>query len=1061
MAVNEQAVDIQLRIGAKGFPKIIFTNTLQSTPYNISFQSTPDTRKNRFIGDVIKDGLKEIPFDMLPSDWQGLSSHSNKTSKSLLDTYYDYVDGKTKEHEKSYLRILKTTAEGDVNNEMKILSEQWVVRETGSHPDTLSELPQGRIKCNDSVASYLDPASPLDSDKVMGQRLNVNEDGDVSDGEPLVKHMIDMGNITIDKQFFDAMGFPAGEFYLNVDNIAPRVPESNDNQYIYSYNVNVNIANITLNGRVIRNRIYEKNRFKTQWNSNIDSKLYKYINGPGKGNVVKNQEYIATSDVNLQKLILGFKEIGDVFQVLMYYIWFMWLFHLAYDKTDKSQGKDTNIKEKLASQLCMITTDHVVYTMCKDFELTCIYTGSTAGLTSGRINLYKYQNSNLIITPDQYGDKITSMANSYYGRMKAINRRIQMGLAKMRIDTKNTWMLPLLEANRQIFFLGNSELRTLLSNRNPNIFKGSEKHKEILDLFKEEIDAIYRLNAKIEQTIAYEIEQYTEKLVKDDNSDDEANKTAKFNYNKGEYDKYCAMINNRQETPDYESQFISPVKLSFCKMYQAIGAIKPEMILLLPNTDIYKQIIERITTQGQRGSFIYNYSSSWNIREHGDEFNPLHDSYIPTLIADFVDLAGRIVFHGGGDENPPKSPRSNSLHTSPNSKRESPRPDSPFDNLSEGHQAAATELDSVLGTDDGNRTPDSLERGTAAASNVEVVTPVSDTSLESEGTPDNSRQYSHLVKTLRTKFSTLGQSEELAKLVDSFKESLDENQSQPFSPTAVDSLQSQGHNPENKLENLFKTIASMEEELFIYYLYEEIAGYATEDIELFIHEDNEETRQKPVFAKLKEKSKLNPNEDNIEYTKERDESIDKQNSTLIESLRNYKHILDRNYNGYIGWITTKDDWWVNINNPFVGSFDTDEDNSYYELILFNKLYRELHTLYRHDYKDVNEYDYINIYLYFVATLCYDFIIYKRKVQEKPMAGASMFGDIEGMYGGIGNISKKHNKTSTRNRKYNTYKKYLRLFSSKTPRSQIRKRSNSKKTRKYKKAKARKTRKTKK
>ena len=58
MAVNQQAVDIQLTIKGNS-PKIIFTNTTGETlgEYDINFYSDLTSRKNRFIGDVIKDGL--------------------------------------------------------------------------------------------------------------------------------------------------------------------------------------------------------------------------------------------------------------------------------------------------------------------------------------------------------------------------------------------------------------------------------------------------------------------------------------------------------------------------------------------------------------------------------------------------------------------------------------------------------------------------------------------------------------------------------------------------------------------------------------------------------------------------------------------------------------------------------------------------------------------------------------------------------------------------------------------------------------------------------------------
>jgi hypothetical protein len=105
------AVNISLTANSSGSVSgIIFTDTTngQSTPYNIDFYSDPQKRKNRFIGDVLKDGLKEIKYHQLPSGWQRHSDPlSGLTPKQLLDIYYKDVDDKTEQYEKSYLRILK------------------------------------------------------------------------------------------------------------------------------------------------------------------------------------------------------------------------------------------------------------------------------------------------------------------------------------------------------------------------------------------------------------------------------------------------------------------------------------------------------------------------------------------------------------------------------------------------------------------------------------------------------------------------------------------------------------------------------------------------------------------------------------------------------------------------------------------------------------------------------------------------------------------------------------------------------------------------------------------
>jgi hypothetical protein len=84
-----------------------------------------------------------------------------------------------------------------------------------------------------------------------------------------------------------------------------------------------------------------------------------------KGNAEKNvliEDEKDTSDYKAINLLLT-KELGDVAQVLTYN-------HFV------SQYEDEEKKKKLSRESVMITTDHVVYMLCKENNLSCIYTGA-------------------------------------------------------------------------------------------------------------------------------------------------------------------------------------------------------------------------------------------------------------------------------------------------------------------------------------------------------------------------------------------------------------------------------------------------------------------------------------------------------------------------------------------------------------------------------------------------------------------------------------------------------------------------------------------------------------
>ena len=83
------------------------------------------------------------------------------------------------------------------------------------------------------------------------------------------------------------------------------------------------------------------------------------------GNAEKNLEIETTSNANRSINLLLTKELGDVAQVLVY-----------KDFIQKNSGGSESLVETLTKQSVMITTDHVVYMLCKEMNLSCIYTGA-------------------------------------------------------------------------------------------------------------------------------------------------------------------------------------------------------------------------------------------------------------------------------------------------------------------------------------------------------------------------------------------------------------------------------------------------------------------------------------------------------------------------------------------------------------------------------------------------------------------------------------------------------------------------------------------------------------
>lgn len=176
------------------------------------------------------------------------------------------------------------------------------------------------------------------------------------------------------------------------------------------------------------------------------------------GNAQKNDTISRPfNSINCTKYIktLMTKELGDVAQIWMYFAYMS-----ISDLTDRTTG-------------LMITTDSVVYFFCALLYLSCIYTGSRAGVISGACTL-KY----FLAGTDNLKAKLQNMYKIYYDRISSNNSAIIIGLRIMRLDF-NIF---------QYYRLENSTSRLTYGSYN------SSQYKTIIqDLFESEIEKLQKI----------------------------------------------------------------------------------------------------------------------------------------------------------------------------------------------------------------------------------------------------------------------------------------------------------------------------------------------------------------------------------------------------------------------------------------------------------------------------------------------------------------------------------------------------------------------------------------
>jgi hypothetical protein len=395
--------------------QLVYYSNSHPTPYIITLKSDLQTRQYRTIGDQWKDGIHPTLF---PTPW--IPQNMELTSYNACIKKYEDAVNTQASHETLFKKIKKKTVDGTNNPEMKIIPAKTIIRETGFHPDILCENPHKSLDhpdgyvVNDYVGHPLDPGSPLDSDSLM---------------------MSDILNITITPRFLELFGFPSGI------TISIKRPASTEELF----NVNIDIDREILSGTFIRTQ----ERGVTKWIPG--GGLGEFLINPGVSNKIKNKAYDLTDDTLTKQRILLIKELGDFLQVLLYFICFLW------ETTGPNPIDILNWKKNHS----MITTDSVVYNLCKDFDLQCTYTGSTESLMSGECTLYRYLPVELNV--DDCKTAYTNMVQYYIQEVIEYNTHIKIALNKIKLATTYTWGIPFMNSDGTLIIIDGFKIQHLSS----------------------------------------------------------------------------------------------------------------------------------------------------------------------------------------------------------------------------------------------------------------------------------------------------------------------------------------------------------------------------------------------------------------------------------------------------------------------------------------------------------------------------------------------------------------------------------------------------------------------
>jgi hypothetical protein len=377
-------------------------------------------RKLRTIGDMVHDGIDFNTIDGLFGNTKPHGYTGSTGGDTMVDEYKKSLKPSTDAYETVYPKIKKLTASGSWSPELRIMEATEILCETGLAPSKIAQSP---CTTYDNVSQGLDPSSSLPSNRNMMAGDNYFD------------------TITFEESFFQLFQFPIGMRLIITSTRTAEV-----------FNITLTIEEI---GDV-------KGRLTRVWNNDICKWVCTRIPPPPSSinlcehlqncsNNNKKDRFGNPGTSNNEKIILLIlKELGDFLQVIFYLIWFL------SEKTNKEASSVVFNEPSWKKNHAMITTDSVVYNLCKELGLSCVYTGSTAG--SGYINLYKYMEVDL--TPDDYKDMFNNLKKCHLQEILNYNNSVLFILSKIKLGANNTWAIPFLEGN-DIKFIDGSNFMNL------------------------------------------------------------------------------------------------------------------------------------------------------------------------------------------------------------------------------------------------------------------------------------------------------------------------------------------------------------------------------------------------------------------------------------------------------------------------------------------------------------------------------------------------------------------------------------------------------------------------
>lgn len=403
-----------------------------------------NNRKLRTIGDMVHDGIDFNTIDGLFGNTKPQGYTGGTGGDTMVDEYKKSLKPFTDAYETVYPKLKKLTASGSWSPEIRIMEATQILCETGLAPSKIAQSP---CTTYDNVSQGLDPSSSLPSDLNMMAVPN------------------NFTSITLDETFFELFQFPIVMSLIITSTLNPAI-----------FDITINIERrIEVKGILTRRLINGKVHWECSRTISPTFDLCAHLQNCSNNNKKRIFDTPHTTD-DEKIILLILKELGDFLQVIFYLIWFL------SEKRNEGGAFDEELWKKTHA---MITTDSVVYNLCKEIGLSCVYTGSTAG--SGYINLYKYME--VVLTPQDYKEMFNNLKKCHLQEILNYNNSVLFILSKIKLGANNTWAIPFLEGNDIKFIDGsnfmNLTYRSVVTQDNTPVEGNiiSNTLKQLVDLY--------------------------------------------------------------------------------------------------------------------------------------------------------------------------------------------------------------------------------------------------------------------------------------------------------------------------------------------------------------------------------------------------------------------------------------------------------------------------------------------------------------------------------------------------------------------------------------------------